>query len=97
MFKTKLGKKDRINAPSVVIKIDKEKMEREKPRQATVPIPIPAHMRRAADRELEDMLSAGFLEPCHNETTFASRGFFREKKAGENKRLRARLGGGAPP
>ena len=91
VFKTKLGKKDRVAAPPMVIKIDKERMERDKPRQATVPIPIPAHMRRAADKELEDMLSAGFLEPCLHETTFASRGFFREKKAGENKDLRARL------
>ena len=91
VFKVKLEKTDRINAPPVKIMIDQDRMEKEKPRQATVPIPIPAHLRQAANSKLDDMLEAGFVKPCHHKTVFASRGFFREKKSGDSKKLKAGL------
>ena len=91
MFKSKLDAGDRIRTDTIVIKIDEEKLKANPPKTATVPMPIPAHLRKAADNELEDMLDAKFVEPVKGETDSSSRGFFREKQTSKDETRKVRL------
>ena len=54
-----------------------------KPVNCRTPIPVLAHHRKSADREIKDFLRAGIIKKCHHHTPWLSRGMFIGKKKEE--------------
>ena len=91
VFKEDLGKEDRIDMDPVVIDLvpNHEEIQVFHPKLS---VDVPAYMQKAAQKELQRMLTAGMLEPINGYTEHVSRGFFVEKgsiKPGDP--VRARL------
>ena len=49
------------------------------PTNITTPAEIPAHLRSAAEREIDTLIKAGSLEPWEQPTDWSSRGHFAKK------------------
>ena len=62
-----------------------------KPLHFSTPKAIPAHLRKATDKELARCLAAGQLEECHHHTKWVSRGMFVAKPGKRGAPLHARL------
>ena len=62
------------------MKIETKSDEKIKPVNCCVPVPIPLHLRKAADKELKALLDAGVLEKYHHWTPWLSKGLFVVKK-----------------
>ena len=75
---TKLKKGDIIKCDP--LKIETKKDRKIKPVNRRVPIPIPIHLHKAANKELQDYLEAGIVEKCHHSTPWLSPGLFIAKK-----------------
>ena len=78
VFRTHLKKEDVIKCPPVVIETIKD--SKITPTNCHVPTPVPIHLRKAANEELHNLISAGVLEKCNHHTPWLSRGMFIAKK-----------------
>ena len=54
-----------------------------KPSNCMTPAEIPLHLRKAANKELQARIKAGFLEECHHSTSWCARSFFVEKNSSD--------------
>ena len=75
VFKTNLEKSDRINMPPMKIETIKG-ADRIRRTNFMTAIETPLHLQSAANEELQKMLKAGFIEPCHHSTEWCARSFF---------------------
>ena len=46
------------------------------PENVKTPIPVPLHLRKAADAELRRAIKGGWLKPVHHATTWCATGMF---------------------
>ena len=61
-------------------RIETRKDSNIKPINCRTPIPVLAHYRKSADREIKDFLRAGIIKKCHHHTPWLSRGMFIGKR-----------------
>ena len=87
VFKEDLGPLDSMKG---VVRVELQDND-VKPLHFTTPAQIPAHLHRAADRELARCLAAGTLEECQHYTPWVSRGLFVTKPQKPGQPLKARL------
>ena len=78
VFKEKLERGDKVKCPPV--RIETIKGSRIKPINCRTPVPVPAHYRKSADKQIRDFLRAGIIERCHHHTPWLSSGLFISKK-----------------
>ena len=67
VFKDKPGKDDRVSVPDVELEVD--------PNRNFTPTDIPIFLRKAADEEFSNMVSAGILNNVEHATPWVSRAF----------------------
>ena len=87
VFKENLSPQDRMRG----VKRIEIKDPDAKPLHFNTPKEVPAHLRRAANKELKRCLEAGQLEPCHHFTKWLSRGMFVAKPSKPGESVKARL------
>ena len=87
VFKEYLSPEDLI-VGTKRIEMDTENV---KPLHFATPKEKPAHLQKAADKELKICLDAGQLKECHHHTPWQSRGMFVGKPAKNGGELKARL------
>ena len=78
IFKEKLERSDKVKCP--LVRIETIKGSGVKPINCRTPVPVPAHYRKSADKQIRDFLRAGIIERCHHHTLWLSRGLFIRKK-----------------
>ena len=78
IFKEKLEKGDKVKCPPVQIETTKESGV--KPINCRTPVPVLAHYRKSADKQIRDFLQAGIIKRCHHHTPWLSRGLVIGKK-----------------
>ena len=90
IFKEKLEKGDKVKCPPV--RIETIKGSGVKPINCRTPVPVPAHYRKSADKQIRDFLRAGIIERCHHHTPWLSRGLFiGKKKEKDSQEVKVRL------
>ena len=81
VFKKKFKRGDKIKCQPVRIETTKD--SNIKPVNCRIPVPVLAHYRKSADRQIRDFLGAGIMERCCHHTPWLSRGMFIGKKKEE--------------
>ena len=78
IFKSELDPDDIINNEEP-IRLDINTESNIEPENVKTPIPIPLHLRKAADEELRRALKGGWLEPVHHATTWCDKRYVCEE------------------
>ena len=90
VFKEKLERGDKIKCQ--LVRIETTKDSRIKPVNCRTPVPVLAHYRKSADKQIRDFLRAGIIKRCNHHTPWLSRGLFiGKKKEKDSQEVKVRL------